>query len=269
MVNISNPPSVPVFGADFNEQHTRQAAWFRESMLAVKDGLQTSPADTTAGRFLTVGSFGLGSSIALSGSQNLKDRGLPAGFYTYLSADTPGGPDSASFGHSLIVNQIPGASAKTFISTRFSVSAPRSWIGQQSGATGAIVWRQIYDQASVLGTVSQTGGLPTGAVIERGSNGNGKYVRFADGTQICTAKVLADLTDADDGFTGPYPASFISNPSVSWGINGATLGMNPVEYSAARSGFILGSPTSWRFRSNGSGVSTAYPITLTAIGDWF
>lgn len=36
-----------------------------------------------------------------------------------------------------------------------------------------------------IGTVSQSSGIPTGAIIERGSNANGDYVRFADGTQIC------------------------------------------------------------------------------------
>ncbi|MGI1294369.1 hypothetical protein ACIAEU_24470, partial [Enterobacter kobei] len=45
--------------------------------------------------------------------------------------------------------------------------------------------------ADVLGTVSQTGGVPTGAVIEKGSNSNGEYVRFADGTQICRMVVSA------------------------------------------------------------------------------
>ena len=38
---------------------------------------------------------------------------------------------------------------------------------------------------NLVGTVSQSGGVPTGAVVERGSNANGEYVRFADGTQIC------------------------------------------------------------------------------------
>ena len=37
----------------------------------------------------------------------------------------------------------------------------------------------------ILGTVSQSGGVPTGAVIEQGSNANGEYVKFADGTFLC------------------------------------------------------------------------------------
>lgn len=36
----------------------------------------------------------------------------------------------------------------------------------------------------VLGTASQSEGTPTGAIIERGSNANGEYTKFADGTLI-------------------------------------------------------------------------------------
>jgi len=42
----------------------------------------------------------------------------------------------------------------------------------------------LYSRDSVLGTVSQSAGVPTGAIIESGSNANGEYTRWADGTQI-------------------------------------------------------------------------------------
>ncbi len=45
-----------------------------------------------------------------------------------------------------------------------------------------------YGPGNLLGQVSETAGVPTGAVIERGANANGTYIRFADGTQICTFK---------------------------------------------------------------------------------
>lgn len=45
-----------------------------------------------------------------------------------------------------------------------------------------------YLKGTILGTVAQdANGVPTGGVIERGANANGDYVRFADGTQICTS----------------------------------------------------------------------------------
>jgi len=39
---------------------------------------------------------------------------------------------------------------------------------------------------SAVGTVSESSGTPTGDIVERGSNANGEYVKFADGTLICT-----------------------------------------------------------------------------------
>lgn len=55
-----------------------------------------------------------------------------------------------------------------------------------SGSWGA--WYKAYDQTNIVGTVSQSGGVPTGAIIESGSNANGRYIKYADGTMICTRK---------------------------------------------------------------------------------
>lgn len=46
----------------------------------------------------------------------------------------------------------------------------------------------LYGRDTVLGTVGQFGGQPTGALIKRGANANGNYVCFADSTQICTRR---------------------------------------------------------------------------------
>ncbi|QJI21395.1 MULTISPECIES: phage tail protein [unclassified Pseudomonas] len=39
--------------------------------------------------------------------------------------------------------------------------------------------------APIVGTVTQSGGVPNGAIIERGSNANGSFTRYADGTLEC------------------------------------------------------------------------------------
>ena len=59
---------------------------------------------------------------------------------------------------------------------------------------------EVYRRANLLGVVAQTGGQPTGAVIEEGSNANGQYVRFASGLQICTNGNAAITTN---------PAAFV------------------------------------------------------------
>jgi hypothetical protein len=49
---------------------------------------------------------------------------------------------------------------------------------------------QVYARSNILGTVSQSSGVPTGAIIERGSNANGEFVKYADGTLICMSEVI-------------------------------------------------------------------------------
>lgn len=125
----------------------------------------------------------------------------------------------------------------------------------------------------VVGTVAQVGGIPTGQVVERGSNVNGEYVRFADGTQICRNIFTVSLvisTGYFGGFISPvtvwnFPANFASVgvPAV----NGTCAG-----YSAF--GCVVGSTTQ---SSAGVFLTSALSVTagatryiaVTAIGRWF
>lgn len=61
--------------------------------------------------------------------------------------------------------------------------------GPEDSNAGALVRAgDGYLKGTILDPVAQdAGGVPTGGVIERGSNANGGFVRFADGTQICTS----------------------------------------------------------------------------------
>ena len=79
--------------------------------------------------------------------------------------------------------------------------------------------KDFFNQGNIVGTVSQSGGIPTGAVVERGSNANGVYVRFADGTQICNINSMfrVDVTSATgNGFISTsqdfvLPATFVGS----------------------------------------------------------
>lgn len=65
-----------------------------------------------------------------------------------------------------------------------------------------------YGPENLVGTVSQSGGTPTGAVIESASNANGNYTRFADGTQVCWYSEFPTLSNAPAIWT--FPAVFAS-----------------------------------------------------------
>ncbi|MGL5783583.1 MAG: prophage tail fiber N-terminal domain-containing protein, partial [Plesiomonas shigelloides] len=53
-------------------------------------------------------------------------------------------------------------------------------------------WVKQYGSNSIVGDVSQIGGVPTGAIIQTGTNGNGRYIKYADGTLVnfCQITVL-------------------------------------------------------------------------------
>ncbi|MEM7488785.1 MAG: DUF2793 domain-containing protein [Pseudomonadota bacterium] len=66
-----------------------------------------------------------------------------------------------------------------------------------------------YGPGNLLGAVDQVGGVPTGAVIESGRTAEGDFVRYADGTQICSA-VLTLAFDAASQLTvaWTFPKAF-------------------------------------------------------------
>ena len=111
-----------------------------------------------------------------------------------------------------------------------------------------------YGKNNILGTVSQSAGVPTGAVIERGSNANGEYVRFADGTQICQS--IGYTTVAGVNTARPTPAAFAGIalcyvdivPTGSWDFNVHTYFDGTFQLNAGAAG------------------NTA---RFTAIGRWF
>ncbi|HGM6895500.1 TPA: hypothetical protein ACKQDP_006126, partial [Pseudomonas aeruginosa] len=80
-----------------------------------------------------------------------------------------------------------GTGAATAAGARASLGLGSAAVRAALGSTGA-----LYSRDSILGSVSQSSGVPTGAVIQRGSNANGEFVRFADGTQICIVTLLGD-----------------------------------------------------------------------------
>jgi hypothetical protein len=70
--------------------------------------------------------------------------------------------------------------------------------------------------ADIVGTVSQASGVPTGAIIERGSNANGSYIKYADGTLICwhLSPVYFTSTIAADFCNFTFPAAFSATPRL-------------------------------------------------------
>lgn len=131
-------------------------------------------------------------------------------------------------------------------------------------AVGAAALRDI------LGTVSQSGGTPTGAILEKGSNANGEYVRFADGTQICWSPVfngdpstaIGSLYRLSAAGTWTLPAAFVNT-----GYAVAASANNNVQTHWANARSV--SATSVEFQMLAPNSQTGRSIRIMAVGRWF
>ena len=141
----------------------------------------------------------------------------------------------------------------------------------------------VFGPGNLTGTVSHTGGTPTGAGLESGSNANGHYVRFADGTQICWNAMFK--LDDSTGFGGfvlknpwTYPAAFSGQPAVQliWHQAAAGTSLTPDEIGDVRSprvGFMNNANTrcTLQMMANNTafGNSDVAYVHACAIGRWF
>ena len=149
-----------------------------------------------------------------------------------------------------------------------------------NGGTGATSANAAADaigafrRGTLLGTVSQSSGVPTGAVIERGSNANGEYVRWADGTQICSARYTGT-----GQITQALGSLFTSPSNESWTFPAAFAGAYPAESGKCSAiipyGWLaLGSTASQSLTAMSyrviavSSSALAPQVSLVAIGRW-
>jgi hypothetical protein len=136
-------------------------------------------------------------------------------------------------------------------------------------------WTFLYTTGSVVGTVSQSAGVPTGAIIQRGGNANGQFTRFADGTQDCWHIFASGTTPSlpvgslftTNNLIWTYPVEFANSsvaffPAVHSGAGGdfTWAGVGDVPVSATEATY-----RGWR------PISVTLPVTfaLFAKGRWF
>lgn len=97
----------------------------------------------------------------------------------------------------------------------------------------SIVQNQCYKKNNILGTVSTSGGVPTGAILQNGANANGYFVRMADGTQICHTNGQQMVPAVGVSSMGwAFPIAFVT-PPVGFSVYAAIgTGVDPRGYSA-------------------------------------
>lgn len=184
-------------GSSWSEALVVDASSGRVSGAAV----QASTTDTTDGRLMAVGAFGLGADAVLYGASDDMDT-IPGHCHFFRFDSGASLPANAPFdGYGTGYQVYRSASLMVQVVHRVAVSNNANTYMRSRTSAGWGPWVKDYDQSTVLGPVSQSGGEPTGALIERGSNANGEFVRFADGTQMCTNGNAA-ITTAPAAFAG-------------------------------------------------------------------
>lgn len=206
----------------------------------VGNAIQANPTDGTLGKLLTTGAFGLGATLHVTGDLN---DPLKNGFY-YAS----GGAANRYRGNGFFLHQQYG---NDHASQLYLPATGDLEFGLRRKVAG--VWEDWIDLLPV-----------------RGSNANGHYIRFPDGTQICQSETFT--TDVDEAAGGIYrtatpiiwtfPASFISADGLTGFVT--VLGNSKSHWGSLRS--TVGTQAEVSIFS--PNIATGRLFRATAIGRW-
>lgn len=125
-----------------------------------------------------------------------------------------------------------------------------------------------YGKSNIVGPVSQSAGVPTGAVMEAGRFSSGYYFRFANGFAVCLGTLTYSGTGAGTrSTTWSFPASFNAGPAIygslaSYGtvarFIGCSAGNIPDGFGAPDLSIIVSEPS-----------AGAITVNVMAVGRWF
>jgi len=178
----------------------------------------------------------------------------------------------------------PGAASETdtilsalgkLQATKADLSGTNKTVAIDKGGTGANTpaLARAALGLTILGTVSQAGGVPTGALMESGTTATGQFWKFANGLLICTqseAKSLS-LTNTYGGSTydvaaWSFPAAFLAGTLPSTYLT-AVLGSRITDTATSTTS---SNTAAGFFVLDRSGIAAgAYALKWLAIGRWF
>lgn len=219
--------------------------------------VQSDALDAGLGKLMTVGAFGLGDKAPELTDLDVLDASIAPGFY-HADGPTAIGVPVASGRYHIHHSRRASGGGEVQIATREIYND----VYVRSRSTGSWNdWDLLYSNANILGTVTEVAGVPTGAIIESGSNANGEYTKYANGTLICLGRQFGTASAAATVWT--YPHAFDTSPAVvPCCTSGATLRL-----------MTTGSrgPTTVDIHSfDPAGLDTVSPAgDLIAIGNWY
>lgn len=124
--------------------------------------------------------------------------------------------------------------------------------------------------APIVGTVSQSGGAPTGAIMEFGSNANGTYTKFADGTMFCKISLptivnLAANQIKDFGQI-VLPAAFVN---VQYSVLATATPVLTFDAYGFTTAYAVSTNFYRLIYRNGATAQTLSDTQVTCVGRWF
>lgn len=229
--------------------------------LASGSAVQSSLKDAGEGRLMRVGAFGLGETRASPAIDGIDATDTPTGWYQYTAATPGSGSLPTILQNSAGVIRIERYNASLLRQTAWRNSFDDGlWMREYAGG-GWGAWRMILDQSNILGTVSQSDGQPTGALMERGAGPDGSYMRFADGTQICTHRFDSPASS----HAWSFPAAF--DPGTLPALTALAQHDTAARSATAGAGQ---STTGATFNIwDASGAAAPARLQVTATGRWF
>lgn len=233
-----NPPAAPA------APNTAQPATFQADADAFAAWMAAfGSAINGAGGLQTPGDFGLGGFTRLhSGELSHLDDATVTGIYNFN--DATGGKPVSGFGTVMHISRYE--TAETLQELHY-MNRDAIYVRRRGSGAGAAwsEWRPLLPQ--------------------RGSGANGEYIRFADGTQICTHTVDYDATVATGYYDFTYPAVFQGIPACSMSFAATSPGANK---SAIADMFVASKSGAWSVHHYQAAGSGPFKIYLTAIGRW-
>ena len=218
-----------------------------------------SRMDSTPGRLMKVSDFGLGGGDTILPQTITLSTELPAVSSIGAAIIPQGSTDVRGMSWPIFMTMARGGGVQAVMAMdSITNSNPSAAIQLQRSDGSGSPWRLLYHEGNVVKPVSQVGGVPTGGIIERGSNANGDFTRFADGTMICWNNLNSDA-GADKTWT--FPSSFSATPNIQ---------ATPVTSAACMA--VVGTRTSnsCNFRVyKADGTQIVLGCDLLATGRWF
>lgn len=154
------------------------------------------------------------------------------------------------------------------LTTALAVNQGGTGVTTTSALLTALQAEGAYGKSNVVGTVSKSNGVPTGAIIERGSGANGNFVKWADGTMICT-RSFALQTVAANGTINlgaqSFASAFSSIPTLSF----STSSDFPYDITGSAETGTTTTSFRWSGKNRNTSNSIGFYLSVIAIGRWF